>query len=70
MNVDWDKVYEVHKRIDYDSLSPNQTAKNTAQMVELLKEMKESDKRESIKTSIILIISALTLITTLVGVFR
>ena len=70
MSIDWNKVSEVHKRIDYDSLSPNRTAANTEQMVELLKEMQKSSKRESIKTTAVLVISALTLAATLIGVFR
>lgn len=70
MSIDWRNYSDPLKGIDPETLSPNRTAKSAEETVELLKAMQESNKRESIKTTIVLIISGLTLLITAIGLFR
>ncbi len=56
--------------IDPDEFAPNRAANSAERIVELLEQNQKASKCESIKTTIILIISALTLVATLVGIFR
>ena len=63
-------IFEPVSLGDPDNFAPNRTANSAERIVEMLEKQEASNKRESIKTTIILIISGLTLIATLIGVFR
>ena len=65
-----DAIKPIELDIDPDNFAPNRTANSAERIVEMLEKQEASNKRESIKTTIILIISGLTLIATLIGVFR
>ena len=65
-----DAIKPIELDIDPDDFAPNRAANSAERIVEILEKQEESNRRESIKTTIILIISGLTLIATLIGVFR
>lgn len=66
----YDAIKPIEFDIDPDDFAPNRAANSAERIVEILEKQEESNRRESIKTTIILVISGLTLIATLIGLFR